>query len=116
LCALAPAQEPRRGARAAPAPARESGPAHGASSGHEAEDPGAHEHAAHGPDRHLVDLLDRYVWIVPTAAGHRVSLGAACLLLLALVLQFAAKMVDLEERTFGRCTALATTIFATLSL
>jgi hypothetical protein len=64
------------------------------------------------PDRRLGALFDRYLWIVPVTAGHRVSLGGACLLLLALVVQLAAKMVDLEPRTFGRCMLVGTLAFA----
>lgn len=65
-----------------------------------------------GADRHLIDLLDRYVWVIPHAVSHRLSLGAAFLLALALVLQLSAKMADIELRTFGRCVTMAAVLFA----
>ena len=46
-----------------------------------------------GADRHLVDLLDRYLWVLPVAVSHRISLGAAFLLALALVLQLSAGLI-----------------------
>lgn len=70
----------------------------------------AQPEAPHGPDRHLVRLLDRYVWIMP-APGHRASVGAAALVVLVLVLQAAARMAEIEQRSFGRCSALAAILF-----
>lgn len=71
----------------------------------------AHDPVAAGPDRHLIDLLERYVWIVPTASGSRLSLGAAILLVIALVIQLSAKMADIEFRSFGRCVSVAVLLF-----
>jgi hypothetical protein len=57
----------------------------------------------HGTDRHLGQLLERYLWIVPSGSGNRASTGAALLVLLTLLLQLSAKTADLEMRSFGRC-------------
>ena len=65
-----------------------------------------------GSDRKLAQLLDRYLGVVPDSSGHRASLGAALLILMTLVLQFSAKMADVELRTFGRCMWVAVPLFA----
>ena len=67
-----------------------------------------------GTDRHLAQLLERYLWIVPTGSGHRASTGAALLVLVTLLLQLSAKMADLEMRSFGRCLCVSGVMGAAL--
>ncbi len=69
-----------------------------------------------GPDAHVVDLLERYLWVVPGGAGHLTSIGAGLMLLMSWLLMAAGRAVGLERIGFARCLGLSGAMLAILAI
>ncbi len=60
------------------------------------------ERSLSGGDEVVDYLLKRYVWLVPSSTGNRISLGIGILFLLTLASYFSAKLADVEDITLSR--------------
>lgn len=59
------------------------------------------------PDKEISRFMDRYLWFLPQAAGHRASLGIAVFVAGAFLIMLAARMANLDGVTFGRGAAMS---------
>lgn len=58
-------------------------------------------------DRRVADLLDRYIWVVPSRSGSRFGVGAALLVFLAVLLGFSERIANAPRNGFGRSMGFA---------
>ncbi|MBK8977893.1 MAG: hypothetical protein IPM29_18450 [Planctomycetes bacterium] len=78
---------------------------------------GATASRAGGPDERVVDLIERFLWVVPEGgAGHLTSLGAALLLMSSFLVLLSARLAGLERVTFARCAGLSVVLLAVLAV
>jgi hypothetical protein len=63
-----------------------------------------------GPDLELLDLLERYLWILPSTDGHRTTASAAALLVLTLLIGLATRMANIENRSLARVFVFAVVV------
>lgn len=51
----------------------------------------------------MVDyLLKRYVWLIPSSTGNRITLGVGILFVLAMASYISARLADIEDITLSR--------------
>ncbi len=55
-----------------------------------------------GGDEVVDYLLKRYVWLVPSSTGNRITLGVAILFILSMAAYISARLADIEEITLSK--------------
>ncbi len=66
------------------------------------------------PDKELSRFMDRYLWFLPQAAGHRASLGIAVFVAGAFLIMLSARMANLDGVTFGRGAVMSAIVLVTV--